>query len=138
MAEAVFRSMVEEQGLQNQFCIDSAGLIDVHQGEPADRRMRQAGEMRGYSTKHRSRPITLADFEQFDRIICMDRQNWSGLMAMAPTREHKQKVFYMTEFSEKYVGEEVPDPYYGGEEGFDRVIDLLEDSCQGLLKALIP
>jgi protein-tyrosine phosphatase len=136
MAEAVFRQQVHEKGMDDRFVIDSAGLIDVHEGEPADRRMRWAGEMRGYSTKHRSRPIRKADFDTFDLIVCMDRQNWSGLMAMAPSKEHKQKVHYMTDFSKDFSGQEVPDPYYGGDEGFDRVIDMLEESCTGLLLSI--
>lgn len=133
MAEAVFREKVHEKGWDDRFVIDSAGLIDVHEGEPADRRMRQAGELRGYSTKHRSRPVRRHDFDHFDRIVCMDRQNWSGLMAMASNEEQKKKIYYMSDFSTKYRGEEVPDPYYGGEEGFDRVIDMLEEACDGLL-----
>lgn len=133
MAEAVFRSYVEEKGLAQRFVLDSAGLIDVHEGEPADRRMRRAGELRGYSTSHRSRPIRKADFDAFDLIVCMDRQNWSGLMAMASTAEQKKKVFYLTDFSTKHRGEEVPDPYYGGEDGFDLVIGMLEEACDGLL-----
>lgn len=133
MAESVFREKTHEKGLDDRYVIDSAGLIDVHQGEPADRRMRRAGELRGYSITHRSRPVRRDDFDTFDLIVCMDRQNWSGLMAMASTAEQKKKVFYMTDFCAAHRGEEVPDPYYGGEEGFDRVIDMLEESCEGLL-----
>lgn len=135
MAEAVFRKMVQENGQEERFTIDSAGLIDVHEGELADRRMRFFAEKRGYQTTHRSRPIHRADFEAFDRIVCMDRQNWNGLKMMAPTLAHQSKIHFMTEFSTAYQGMDVPDPYYGGDDGFNRVLDMLEESCEGLFLA---
>lgn len=132
MAEAIFRKIVLEKGRQGDYSIDSAGLIDVHEGELADRRMRWFAEKRGYVITHRSRPIRRRDFDAFDLLVCMDRQNWNGLRSMAPTEEHKTKIHFMTEFSTAYQGLEVPDPYYGGDEGFNRVIDMLEDACEGL------
>ena len=133
MAEAVFREIIFEKGLQEHFKIDSAGLIDVHEGELADRRMRQFAEKRGYVITHRSRPIRRNDFDAFDLIVCMDRQNWNGLRSMAITESQKSQIHYMTEFSRLYAGMDVPDPYYGGDDGFNRVIDMLEDACKGLL-----
>ena len=132
MAEAVFRKIVQENGQEARFTIDSAGLIDVHEGELADRRMRGFAEKRGYVITHRSRPIHRADFEAFDLIVCMDRQNWNGLNMLAPSRAHQTKIHFMTEFSTTYPGQDVPDPYYGGDDGFNRVIDMLEESCSGL------
>lgn len=132
MAESVFRKIVLEKGMHESFNIDSAGLIDVHEGELADRRMRQFAEKRGYVINHRSRPIRRADFDDFDLIVCMDRQNWKGLMAMAASDAQKKKVHFMTEFSATFRGMEVPDPYYGGDDGFNSVIDMLEEACDGL------
>ena len=132
MAESIFQKIVLEKGLQECYTIDSAGLIDVHEGEKADRRMRQFAEKRGYVITHRSRPIRRADFENFDLIVCMDHQNWNGLRAIAASEAQKNKIHFMTEFSPKYKGKDVPDPYYGGDEGFNRVIDMLEDACEGL------
>jgi protein-tyrosine phosphatase len=132
MAESVFRKMVLEKGLEDRYKIDSAGLIDVHEGELADRRMRQFAEKRGYTVTHRSRPIRPVDLENFDMVVCMDRQNWNGLWMMAKSEEQKNKIHFMTEFSQLYHGRDVPDPYYGGDDGFNRVIDMLEDACEGL------
>lgn len=133
MAESVFQKKMLEKGQQDRIYIDSAGLIDVHEGEQADRRMRGFAERRGYVITHRSRPILPSDFDAFDLIVCMDRQNWNGLRMLAMTEAQRNKIHYMTEFSTSYKGMEVPDPYYGGDEGFNRVIDMLEDSCDGML-----
>lgn len=132
MAEAVFQKIVLEKDQQDRFNIDSAGLIDVHEGELADRRMRSFAEKRGYVITHRSRPILPPDFDAFDLIVCMDRQNWNGLRMLAMSDEQREKIHYMTEYSTSYKGMDVPDPYYGGDEGFNRVIDMLEESCTGL------
>jgi len=134
MAESVFRKIVLEKGTLDNYNIDSAGLIDAHEGEKADRRMRQFAENRGYIITHRSRPIRPIDFDAFDMIVCMDHQNWNGLKSMAKSEEQKRKIHFMTEYSSLYQGKDVPDPYYGGDDGFNRVIDMLEDACEGLLK----
>jgi protein-tyrosine phosphatase len=132
MAETVFRAIVLEKNQQNCFKIDSAGIINAHEGELADRRMRFFAEKRGYSITHKSRPILPEDFEAFDLIICMDHQNWNALMKMAKSDEHKSKIHFMTEYSSLHHGNDVPDPYYGGDEGFNCVIDMLEEACAGL------
>lgn len=138
MAEAVFLKKVLDKGQQDRFNIDSAGLIDVHEGELADRRMRSFAERRGYVITHRSRPILPSDFDAFDLIVCMDRQNWNGLRMLATSDEQRSKIHYMTEFSTLYKGMEVPDPYYGGDEGFNRIIDMLEDACEGIFASTLP
>jgi len=132
MAEAAFRKILKEKGKLNDFDIDSAGLIAYHQGELPDNRMRYFAGKRGYSLTHLSRPFMHADFDQFDMIIGMDEQNFAGLTAKAHTPEENQKIYRMIDFSQKFQPTHIPDPYYGGDQGFEQVIDLLEDACEGL------
>jgi len=132
MAEAVFRKIIENEGEAAQYDIDSAGLISYHQGELPDSRMRYHAGKRGYQLTHLSRPFSRGDFDKFDMIIGMDEQNFDGLVAKAHTLEEENKVFRMVDFNKKYTPSHIPDPYYGGEQGFENVIDLLEDACAGL------
>lgn len=136
MAETVFKKKVFESGKGREFEIDSAGLIDAHQGERADSRMRAHATRRDYDITHRSRPVRREDFDLFDLIVGMDDQNISGLKRLARNESDLKKICRMTDFSEKFKGEAVPDPYYGGEAGFIHVIDMLEESCEGLLNYL--
>lgn len=136
MAQTVFEKIVDNQGLNEQFYIDSAGLIDYHEGEKADSRMRTHANLRGYEITHRSRPVRKGDFEKFDYIVGMDEQNIRGLNRLAETDEERAKIYKMTDFLQKMTADSVPDPYYGGDAGFVRVIDLLEDACDGFLKQI--
>lgn len=136
MAEAVFNRIVEHEGKTTNYFVDSAGLISVHQGELPDSRMRAHASKRGYTLTHRSRPVTVADFEKFDLIIGMDEQNIRGLEQLAASPENKRKIRRMTDFCQISDADRVPDPYYGGADGFEQVIDILEDACGGLWKAL--
>ncbi len=136
MAEATFKKILEREGKANEFDIDSAGLIAHHQGELPDSRMRYFAGKRGYSLTHLSRPFMRADFNQFDMIIGMDEQNFDGLTAKANTLEEKLKIYRMIDFNQKFQPTHIPDPYYGGEQGFEQVIDLLEDACEGLYSSL--
>ncbi len=135
MAEGVFNHLIKEKGLESQFVVDSAGLHDYHEGELADSRMRKHAANRGYQLTHRSRPVVPEDFENFDMLIGMDNQNIRGLQRMAKTPEHQAKIFKMTDYLQNMEASEVPDPYYGGAAGFEYVIDLLEDACEGLVRA---
>lgn len=130
------RKLVEDAGLEDSFVLDSAGLIDYHEGEPADGRMRAHAARRGYRLTHLSRPIKYDDFFDFDVIVGMDDRNISKLRAMAPGLEEEQKVVRMTDYCRLKVVDYVPDPYYGGASGFENVLDILEDACAGLLDAL--
>lgn len=132
MAEGVFERLVEQDGRLSDFEIDSAGILGYHQGEPADTRMRQHASKRGYNLTHRSRPVTKEDFAYFDYIIGMDEQNIRDLRRIAETSENIGKIYQMTDFCQRMSDDKVPDPYYGGDSGFEYVIDLLEDSCRGL------
>lgn len=132
-AEAVMKKLVKDAGLEHQILIDSAGLIDYHEGEAADPRMRAHAIRRGYQLDSISRPVTLSDFYDFDLIIGMDNRNIDELKHRAPDLESEAKVHQMTEFSRNKLYDYVPDPYYSGAEGFELVLDLLEDACQSLL-----
>jgi len=132
MAEGVFLRILEREGTSDKFEIDSAGLLDYHQGELADSRMRSHAFVRGYSLIHRSRPVVIADFDRFDWIVCMDDQNIAGLKQLTNKPKHVAKIHLMTHFCNQLKALHIPDPYYSGDKGFEYVIDLLEDACEGL------
>ena len=136
-AEGVMKQLMEREGRQEEFVIDSAGILSYHQGELPDPRMRSHAARRGYLLTHRSRPVTSNDFLEFDWIIGMDDRNLDDLHRLAPTLEAEAKICRMTDFCRHHPeADHVPDPYYGGSAGFDLVLDLLEDACQGLLDRL--
>ena len=135
-AEGIMKQMVQEQGLENCFHIDSAGTYGYHEGELPDSRMRSHAMKRGYKLTSRSRPIKYDDFDRFDLIIGMDDHNISSLRQMAPTPESQKKIKRMTDFCRHHSYSHVPDPYYGGASGFELALDLLEDACEGLLEEL--
>ena len=134
-AEGVFRHFVNEAGLAERIEIDSAGTHAYHIGEPPDRRATAAAERRGVSLSEiRARRVCDEDFERFDHIIAMDEDNQMRLLDQAPN-EHRSKVALFLSFAS--VNEtEVPDPYYGGGAGFERVLDLVEEASRGLLASL--
>ena len=132
-AEGIFRDIVEKRGIADRFEIDSAGLYSGHAGDLPDRRMRLHAFQRGYNLTHHARPVRVSDFDNFDLIIGMDDSNISRLKAFAPTIEAEKKIVRMTDFCRHHPGaDHVPDPYYEGAEGFEHVLDLLEDACEGL------
>lgn len=136
-AEGIMRSLLEKEGLQDQFEIDSAGLYGGHAGDLPDSRMRVHARNRGYNLIHRSRTVSSMDFSDFDLIIGMDDSNISGLKAMAPSVEDEKKVVRMIDYVKGFPQYySVPDPYYEGAEGFEIVLDLLEDGCRNLLDSL--
>jgi protein-tyrosine phosphatase len=135
-AEGIMKQKVQEQGLESVFEIDSAGTNGYHEGELPDSRMREHALRRGYALTSRSRPVKYDDFEKFDLIIGMDDHNINNLKRLAPNSESWQKICRMTDFCRYYQDDFVPDPYYGGPSGFEHVLDLLEDACDGLLNAL--
>ncbi len=133
-AEAIFKSMVDHENLENEIKVDSAGILGVHSGDKADSRMRAHASKRGYNLESISRKFNPAiDFDQFDLIIGMDDENIADLKRMARTESDLQMIHKMTDFSVKYNYPTIPDPYYGGDKGFELVIDLLEDACSNLL-----
>ena len=134
-AEGVFRYFVQQAGLEEQIKIDSAGTHAYHVNEPADRRASAAAERRGYSLNEiRARRIQADDFARFDYIIAMDRLNHVTLVDQADA-EHHDKIRLFLEFASAQE-DDVPDPYYGGAAGFERVLDLVEEASRGLLETL--
>jgi protein-tyrosine phosphatase len=134
-AEGVFRHHATLAGVDDQIRIDSAGTHAYHVGEPADRRARAAAERRGISLDGiAARRVTVDDFEQFDFIIAMDEDNLAHLQVESP-EEFRHKLRLFLEFAEGHETE-VPDPYYGGAAGFERVLDLVEDASRGLLETV--
>lgn len=136
-AEAVFNGVIEKHGLTDKFKVDSAGTSGWHIGEKADQRMQSHAIKRGYNLTSISRQINPeTDFKHFDLLIGMDNQNIEDLKSFTSNEKELKKIHKMTDFSKNYSYNEVPDPYYGGEDGFELVLDLLEDACEGLLEKL--
>lgn len=127
------KKLATEQGVAGKFQIDSAGLINYHEGEPADPRMRAHAARRGYTIDSISRPVRTSDFYDFDLIIGMDDRNIDELKRKAPDLNTEKKIHRMTEYASSKLYDHVPDPYYSGAEGFELILDLLEDACKGLL-----
>lgn len=136
-AEGIMRHMVERRGLEDMFEIDSAGIGAWHVGERPDRRMRSHGADHGYDFSSRARQIKSDDLEHFDYIIVMDEENFHDVMALSHTDKERGKIRMMTDFCRHHPGHKaVPDPYYGGDRGFELVIELLEDACEGLIEKM--
>lgn len=136
-AQGVMLHLLNEAGRETDFLIDSAGILSHHQGELPDSRMRAHAARRGYELTHRSRPVRTEDFYQFDLILGMDDRNIADLNERAPGPQEQAKIRRMTDYCTRLSVDHVPDPYYGGSEGFEQVIDILEDACAGLLTALV-
>ena len=134
-AEAIMNSQLNQHGVSD-YQIDSAGTAGYHQGEFADARMRDHAAKREYDITSISRQVVPEDAERFDWIVVMDEQNWRDIHVMLPATAH-HKIYRFADFCQVQQITEVPDPYYGGAQGFERVIDILEDGCQGLLHAVM-
>lgn len=137
-AEAVFRHQVEAAGLENEIYIDSAGTHDYHIGEPPDERAQKAAAKRGYGTSGlRARQVDEKDFEEFHYILAMDRGNLAVLQRECPP-EYKHKLGLLMQYSRKFStgSREVPDPYFGGQQGFEHVLNLVEEAGRELLKRI--
>jgi protein-tyrosine phosphatase len=135
-AEGVFRTMLAAQHLDGTVIADSAGTHDYHVGQPPDRRAIAAAARRGYDLSQlRARQISSLDFESFDYLLAMDREHLVQLRRWAPS-EHATKARMFLDFSRREPGGEVPDPYCGGPQDFELVLDLVEDAAQGLLSAV--
>ncbi len=135
-AEAIFRKKLELASLSHLIECDSAGTAAYHAGEPADSRMMIHAMRKGYRLNSIARQVTDEDFDSFDLLIAMDNSNFKDLLKAAPSEEHKKKVRKMVDYSINSSQKHVPDPYYGGADGFELVIEILEDTCNGLLNEL--
>ena len=130
------RERVARRGMADRFNIDSAGILDAHRGEPADARMRRHAAKRGYDLTSISRPVEVEDFQRFDLLVGMDEQNRQDLVALAPDAAARERISLLLDHLPDADAREVPDPYYGGAAGFERVLDLVEDACDALLDQL--
>lgn len=126
--------LIKEANLEEQIICDSAGTSSYHIGAAPDRRMKSTALSRGIELRGRARQFDWFDFEQFDLILAMDQENYQNILALDSQGVYKNKVHLMCEFVTRHPEREVPDPYYGGQTGFDKVIDLLLDACGGLLE----
>lgn len=133
-AQAIMQELIDKAGYSGCVEVDSAGTFGAHAGDLPDIRMRRHAERRGYKLTHRARTVETSDFEKFDFILAMDDWNYEDLHDnLAPDPESQKKIFRMTSFCKKMMVDHVPDPYYAGSDGFEQVLDILEDSCAGLL-----
>ena len=138
-AEGIFKKKIKERDLEKLFVVDSAGTGGWHVGNLADPRMRETALSRGIELTSRSRKIQESDLYEFDHILVMDNDNLEAVKSLI--KDHKKpincKIKLILSYSKNSQYEEVPDPYYGGQNGFDRVIDLLDDAIDGLIDSLI-
>ena len=133
-AENIMNHLIQEAGLDRQIQCDSAGTSGYHIGEPPDRRMNQAAMVKGIQLLGSSRRFEPTDFEAFDLILAMDRANYRDLVRQDTQGKYRDKIKMMCDYCSEFSDKEVPDPYYGGADGFTYVIDLLLDACGGLLE----
>lgn len=130
--------MLAERGLEGEIELDSAGTGAWHVGEGPDARMTRAASGRGYRLEGAARQVTAEDFRRFDLVVAMDRQNLADLEALAPPpAERRAELRLFSHFLPPGAPEDVPDPYYGGESGFERVIDMVEEGCEAIVDHLL-
>ena len=133
-AHGVFQQLVDDERLSKLIAVDSAGTHAYHIGKKPDLRAISAAQKRGYNlSKLRARKVDEMDFENYDYILAMDKNNYSDLLSQC-NRQHKHKIKLFLKFAEQVKFSEVPDPYYGQDRGFETVLDLIEDASKGLLK----
>ena len=136
-AENIMNHLIQERALERQIVCDSAGTSAYHIGSAPDRRMNIAAQKKGIELVGKARKFRSLDFEKFDLILAMDRSNYQDILYLDRVGKYQDQVQMICNFATKYKDKEVPDPYYGGEDGFNYVIDLLFDCCSGLLDYLV-
>ncbi len=136
-AEGVFLSIIEKKSQSQNFLIDSAGTSAHHVGEKADSRMIEHAKRRGIELLSRSRKLVYEDFEKFDYILAMDDSNYNNILRLDDSGKFHKKVFKMMSFCHSFEESEVPDPYYGGAAGFEKVLDILEEGLEEFYNKLI-
>ncbi len=135
-AEGVFAKKITDLNLQNLIAWDSAGTSAHHSGYPADERMQEHAKRRGYPLPSISRLFVTEDFKRFDYILTMDESNFADVTSLDSKAQFTNKVIPFTEFCRVHNITKVPDPYYGGDAGFELVMDIVEDGCDGLIEFL--
>ena len=138
-AEALFRKKIKEEGLEDRFLVDSAGTGSWHVGKKADARMRSAAKDRNIDITSKARQINKTDFQKFNYILTMDDSNYKNVTSLKNREKYSDKciVIKIQEFANTFHEREVPDPYFGGDEGFDNVLDILTDSINGFLDHIL-
>lgn len=134
--EAVLQHRVDRAGLSRSVFIDSAGTLGFHAGSPADSRMRDSASKRGYDLQSRSRQVKASDFDTFDLILAMDNDNYRDLKSLRPSQDCRATLKRFCDYCQESNVKEVPDPYYGGAQGFETVLDLIEEGCGQIMRAL--
>lgn len=137
-AEGCFLHLLTREGLRDAFHVDSAGTGHWHVGHPPDPRMQEAAALRGLILPSRARQISGADLERFDHILTMDQDNLAAVQRLAKGKSVRARIEPITRYCQRHQLESVPDPYYGGPDGFEHVLDILEDACESLLNRLKP
>lgn len=136
-AEAVFKKIVERKKLDEKFFVDSAGTAGHHEGEEADPRTIEHSKKRGFEVTSISRPfLSATDFAKFDYIVAMDNANYDDLLQFDSQKKFTKKIYKIVQFCTSVSAKEVPDPYYGGPESFELMLNILEDACQGLFEKI--
>ncbi|HRK39765.1 MAG TPA: low molecular weight protein-tyrosine-phosphatase [Burkholderiaceae bacterium] len=136
-AHGVFRHKVNALGLADHITVDSAGTHNYHPGSPPDNRSQAHASLRGYDLSDlRARQVVPEDFDRYDLILVMDHDNQRNVLGVCPPAHHS-KVQRLTTYCVRYNSPVVPDPYYGGGQGFEHVLDLIEDACDGLIRHLV-
>jgi protein-tyrosine phosphatase len=136
-AEGVFRKLLAQHNLQHRIEVDSAGTEGWHTGSAPDKRAQHAAAQRGIDISGlQARQVSTADMEYYDLIIAMDHDNHSRLQSLAG-EQHGHKIRLLLEYSDRFGDTEVPDPYYGGDHGFDLVLDMIEESCEQLIQHIV-
>lgn len=136
-AENIMNYLISEAGLSDKIICDSAGTSGYHIGASPDRRMNGAATKQGLELQGKSRKLGFSDLQRFDLILAMDRENYQDILYLDREAKYEDKVRLMCDFTTKKKDQVVPDPYYGGQDGFDNVIDLLFDACGGLLNYVV-
>lgn len=135
-AEGIMNHLIAANQLQDRIICDSAGTASYHVGSPPDRRMTAAAARRNIRLSGQARQFERSDFEDFDLILAMDKENYANILRLDPAGQYRHQVKLMCDFCQSHGDREVPDPYYGGEDGFNYVIELLLDACEGLLQQI--
>lgn len=136
--EGALKNLAEKKNCTDSLTIDSCGLGWYHLGEDPDFRMNNEAQKRGIHLEHKAREITSSDFEQFDYILAVTKEVLAELKKLAKTDKNKEKLSLATDFSTKYKGQDIPDPYYGASDSFKRVMDMALDVADGICSAVVP
>ena len=136
-AEGVFNRVIADKSASDRFLVDSAGTHAYHVGEPSDSRSKQTAKKRGVDLSNiRARKVASSDFEYFDHVLAMDADNYDMLLAASPD-EYQHKIELFLDYAPNSKEQDVPDPYYGGANGFEHVFDLVEEASQGFYQSVM-